>query len=103
MRDHYDANMVANESAGRAEHDPPALCDCGAAAEPGRAYCRTCAEAIGLTMRKAAETLRRDCEFSEDEAEEAICRWLENPEEFKEEENAETIQRTAANRRAAVL
>ena len=35
--DHYDANAVANESAGRAEHDPPALCDCGAAAEPGQA------------------------------------------------------------------
>ena len=87
-----DANAVANESAAAryTNHEPPTLCDCGSIAEHGQVYCPVCLDVIDFEMNRAITSLVR-LGFTEDQAEQAACHWLENTEEFKERRNAKEL------------
>ncbi|MCO7124139.1 hypothetical protein NIA71_19665 [Ihubacter massiliensis] len=90
---YYDANAVANESAAAryTNHEPPTLCDCGSIAEHGQVYCPVCMDTIDFIMRNAVKLLIHNTGFTEDQAEQAVCHWLENTEEFKERRNAKKL------------
>lgn len=89
---YYDANAVAEESAAAryTNHEPPTLCDCGAVAESGQVYCKVCLDMLDLAMQNSVKLLIHTG-LTEDEAEQAICYWLEHTEEFKERRNVKTI------------
>ena len=83
---YYNANAVAYESAAEryTNIDKPTLCDCGSIAEHGQVYCKDCLDNIDFVMRNAIKTLMHLNGCTEDEAEQMVCYWLENTEEFKE-------------------
>lgn len=90
---YYDANAVAYESAAEryTNIEPPTLCDCGSIAEHGSVYCKDCLDANDFIMRNAVKLLRHNRGISEDEAEQAVCHWIENKEEYEERRNAKKL------------
>lgn len=61
MYEIYDANAVAYESAAEryTDMEPPTLCDCGAVAEPGDVYCKTCKENMRTALNLAVDFLEK--------------------------------------------
>lgn len=89
--DYYDANYVANMSDNSVWHDEPTLCDCGAETRFGDVYCDICKDEINIAMKKAIGHILRFCNFTRDEAEQAITYYMENPEKFEEDIDVKTI------------
>lgn len=83
--DYYDANYVANMSDNSVYHDEPTLCDCGAETRHGEVYCDICKDEINRAMKSAIGHLMRFCNFTRDEAEQAITYYMEYTEKFEEE------------------
>ena len=92
-RDYYDANEVAQESydALYTKQEPETRCDCGREAEKGEVYCTSCLDTGDTIMQNALQDLTLYNDWTEDEAEQFMCHWLENIEEFKERRNAKKL------------
>lgn len=91
---YYDANSVAHESAEkRYIRESATLCDCGSIAEHGQVYCSECLDNVDFAMRNMIKIIMHLNGWSEDEAEQAACYWLENIEEFNDRRKYEEVNR----------
>lgn len=79
MVDYYDANAVANESAMVGEPvDMRPVCGCGRPLKWGQAYCPICEKVIDQAMKKAVRLIMKYNEFTQEDAIDAACYWIEN-------------------------
>lgn len=82
MPDYYDANTAANAFVPAKEE--PTRCDCGEVTKGGNVYCDMCLRQIKEIMEDALDSLKRCCEFTEEQANEAFVYWVENEDVFEE-------------------